>query len=84
MEREKGRRLPKEEKRNSNNQTSTDRRSKPWALIAAKVLVIPFLLFISLMIGLMIGYSVVGDLPVSEVFQIKTYKHMYDLIFSGT
>ncbi|MGO0063658.1 DNA-directed RNA polymerase subunit beta [Brevibacillus fluminis] len=52
--------------------------------MAAKLLIVPFLLFFSLMIGLVIGYSVLGKLPASEVFQISTYKHMYDLIFSGT
>lgn len=81
MEQEKGRRLPNTE---TKKQPGANRRSKPWVLTAAKILVIPFLLFISLVIGLMIGYSVLGDRPVSEVFQFETYKHMYDLIFSGT
>jgi hypothetical protein len=31
-----------------------------------------------------IGYSVIGNKPVSEVFDFHTYKHMYDLIFQDT
>ncbi|WP_126428822.1 DNA-directed RNA polymerase subunit beta [Brevibacillus marinus] len=49
-----------------------------------RVLVVPGLLFLSLVVGLMIGYSVLGDRPVSEVFDLRTYKHMFDLIFQGT
>lgn len=60
------------------------RRVKGWGRVIAKLLLVPFLLFFSLMIGLVIGYSVIGKLPVSEVFHISTYKHMYDLIFAGT
>lgn len=60
------------------------RRVKGWGRVIAKLLLVPFLLFFSLMIGLVIGYSVLGKLPASEVFQIGTYKHMYDLIFAGT
>lgn len=64
-------------------QHSDKRRRKPWAKIVAKLLLIPFLLFMSLVIGLAIGYSVIGKQPVSEVFSLHTYKHMYDLIFAG-
>lgn len=57
---------------------------RPWVATVARVLFVPFLLFVSLLAGLMIGYSVLGDRPVSEVFHPETYKHMFDLIFSGT
>jgi hypothetical protein len=60
------------------------RANRSWIHVLARLLLVPFLLFLSLMIGLMIGYSVIGKQPVSEVFDINTYKHMYDLIFSGT
>lgn len=65
-------------------QKEPKKANRPWTAIAAKLLLVPFLLFFSLVIGLIIGYSVVGDLPASEVFDLNTYKHMYDLIFSGT
>ncbi len=58
--------------------------NKKWAITASKVLMVPLLLFFSLVLGLLIGYSVIGKKPVSEVFDWNTYKHMYDLIFAGT
>jgi hypothetical protein len=60
------------------------RMGKAWTVTAAKLLLVPFLLFFSLVIGLVIGYSVIGNKPVSEVFDFHTYKHMYDLIFQDT
>lgn len=65
------------------DQHSFKRSGKPWMVTVAKLLLIPFLLFASLAVGLTIGYSVMGKQPVSEVFSIETYKHMYDLIFTG-
>ncbi|WP_051330802.1 DNA-directed RNA polymerase subunit beta [Aneurinibacillus terranovensis] len=46
-----------------------------------KMVLFPFLLIVSLLFGLIIGYSVVGKGPVLEVFDLHTYTHMYDLIF---
>ncbi|MGE5701072.1 MAG: DNA-directed RNA polymerase subunit beta [Clostridia bacterium] len=60
------------------------RPRRGWSRIVAKLLLVPFLLFFSLVVGLIIGYSVLGKLPASEVFDLGTYKHMYDLIFAGT
>ncbi|NGQ95585.1 DNA-directed RNA polymerase subunit beta [Brevibacillus sp. SYP-B805] len=65
-------------------QAKPRRAGKPWLRLLSKLLLVPFLLFFSLVIGLIIGYSVIGKLPVAEVFDFNTYKHMYDLIFSGT
>lgn len=64
-------------------QHSFKRSGKPWMIMAAKLLLIPILLFASLTVGLAIGYSVLGKQPVSEVFSLQTYTHMYDLIFTG-
>lgn len=49
-----------------------------------KGLLVSGLLFASFVAGLMIGYGILGKAPIGEVFDPKTYKHMYDLIFSGT
>ncbi|UFJ40138.1 DNA-directed RNA polymerase subunit beta [Brevibacillus humidisoli] len=71
-------------------QTSEQKKPKPngrankRVLLLTRVLLIPGLLFLSLIVGLMIGYSVLGDRPVSEVFDLRTFTHMYDLIFEGT
>ncbi|GIO01406.1 DNA-directed RNA polymerase subunit beta [Brevibacillus laterosporus] len=56
-------------------------RSFPRVLV--KVSMVPILLFISLAIGLAIGFSVVGKMPLSQAFQFETYKHIYDLMFSN-
>jgi hypothetical protein len=60
------------------------RRGKNWPVITVKIVMVPFLLFFSLVIGLMIGYGVIGHKPTSEVFDLGTYKHMWDLLFAGT
>ncbi|QYY44690.1 DNA-directed RNA polymerase subunit beta [Aneurinibacillus thermoaerophilus] len=46
-----------------------------------KITLVPFLLFIALLAGLITGYSILGDGNAFEVFDIKTWKHMYDLVF---
>lgn len=79
MDQVKGQGFP----RNQQNAGQREQKNpKDWSRVAAKVLLVPFLLFLSLVIGLMIGYSVIGKKPVSEVFDWNTYKHMYDLIFA--
>jgi hypothetical protein len=46
-----------------------------------KVGIVAGLLFLSLIFGLMIGYSVIGHEPVFEVFSFSTWKHLFDLVF---
>lgn len=46
-----------------------------------KIMLVPFLLFIALLAGLITGYSVVGNGSALDVFDINTWKHMYDLVF---
>jgi len=50
--------------------------------MSIKLLIIPVLCVAALIVGLAIGFSVLGDRPVSEVFDVKTWKHMYDLVFA--
>lgn len=47
-----------------------------------KILIIPILCVVALIIGLAVGYVVLGDQPLSDVFDIRTWKHMYDLVFA--
>jgi len=42
----------------------------------------PLIMIVMLLIGLYIGYVIMGDQPKEEVFQFSTYKHLWDLIFS--
>ncbi|MFC4777844.1 DNA-directed RNA polymerase subunit beta [Paenibacillus sp. GCM10023252] len=46
--------------------------------------IVPIIGFIILMVGLYIGYSVIGKQEGSEVFRISTWKHMWDLIFADS
>ena len=75
-------RIPRESQQGKQHERA--RRGSRWPFVVAKVMLVPFLLFFSLVAGLMIGYGVVGDKPVSEVFDLGTYKHMYDLLFADT
>jgi len=50
--------------------------------VSIKILIIPVLCIAALIVGLAIGFSVLGDRPVSEVFDLDTWKHMYDLVFA--
>jgi cytoskeletal protein RodZ len=40
-------------------------------------------LFVAGVGGLIVGYSVVGDGPASEVLSLKIWKHIYDLAFGS-
>ncbi len=46
----------------------------------AKALIITGLLFSSLIFGMKIGYSFIGNGPISDVFSFSTWKHILDLI----
>ncbi|GAB7387922.1 hypothetical protein BSNK01_17590 [Bacillaceae bacterium] len=47
-----------------------------------KLTLVPFFLFCALILGMYVGYSVIGGQPGKEVFDWETWKHMYDLIFA--
>lgn len=47
----------------------------------AKALIIFGLLFFSLLLGLTIGYSVIGNGSAGDVLSWSTWKHILDLIF---
>jgi len=64
---------------------SAKRRKKkrnPW-LRMLRLLVVPMLLFWAVVAGLYVGYSVLGHQPKGEVFEVQTWKHMFDLMFSN-
>ncbi|MBD3920795.1 DNA-directed RNA polymerase subunit beta [Paenibacillus sp. PR3] len=48
-----------------------------------RLLVVPVLLFWAVVAGLYVGYSVLGHQPKGEVFDMQTWKHVYDLMFSN-
>lgn len=49
--------------------------------LPAKIGIILLALFASMLIGMMIGYGILGKSPVVEVFSIETWTHLFTLIF---
>jgi ABC-type Na+ efflux pump permease subunit len=39
--------------------------------------------FSSIIVGLIVGYSVIGEGPTAEVFDIKIWKHLFELAFGS-
>lgn len=46
--------------------------------------VVPSLCVIAIVGGMYIGYSILGKGSASDVFDLATWKHMYDLVFSDS
>lgn len=40
-------------------------------------------LLFSVIFGLVVGYSVIGDGDTVEVFDLRTWKHVFDLVFKN-
>ncbi|WP_127569001.1 DNA-directed RNA polymerase subunit beta [Paenibacillus xylaniclasticus] len=47
-----------------------------------RMTIVPILLLCSVVAGLYVGYSVFGNQSGAEVYQVKTWRHLYDLMFS--
>ncbi|EJL46570.1 hypothetical protein BAG01nite_25380 [Brevibacillus agri] len=84
MEQGKGRRFPRDTEEVRKKPKERERSGRNWRVTVAKIVLVPLLLFFSLVIGLVIGYGVVGHKPTAEVFDLGTYKHMWDLLFADT
>ncbi|MBM7566505.1 DNA-directed RNA polymerase subunit beta [Paenibacillus sacheonensis] len=50
-----------------------------WTLLKS---IVPVLCVLAVIGGMYIGYAVLGKRPGSEIFELDTWKHMYDLIFA--
>lgn len=55
-------------------------QKKPWR-IALKILWIPMLLIVALITGLIIGNTVIGGQPISDIFDWDSWEHLYNLIY---
>jgi hypothetical protein len=49
----------------------------------SKWLFILICLLFSVILGLVVGYSVIGDGETVEVFDLRTWKHVFDLVFKN-
>ncbi|BBI36199.1 DNA-directed RNA polymerase subunit beta [Cohnella abietis] len=64
------------------NRTSSGRIVARVIWMSIKILIIPVLCISALIIGLAVGYVILGDKPLADVFDSSTWKHMYDLVFA--
>ena len=64
------------------------RKKRPVALSVLlwtlRIVIVPILLISALIGGLYVGYVVLGKAPEGDVWEIETWRHMYDLIFSDS
>ncbi len=58
-------------------QTSSNR----WLKVFIFILGLPVLLAVVLLVSLIIGHSVIGGQPVSDIFDMNTWQHLYNLIY---
>jgi hypothetical protein len=59
----------------------TSRLNHPAVKTAIKILWLPVLLFTVLIIGLIIGHSMIGNEPAGDVFDLNMWEHIYHLIY---
>jgi lipopolysaccharide export LptBFGC system permease protein LptF len=75
---------------NDNKDAKPTKKRKPlplWARImirTARILLVPVLCLAALFIGMTIGYVRIGDGATADLFQIDTWRHLFDLIFKET
>ncbi|WP_052807327.1 DNA-directed RNA polymerase subunit beta [Risungbinella massiliensis] len=62
--------------------SETDQPKSKWANKWLKIFWVPALLVVMLLFGLIIGHSVLGEQPIANVFDIKTWEHLYNLVYS--
>ena len=61
---------------------SERKKRRERAPLLVRMMLVPFLLFVALLAGAITGYSILGKGSAADVFDLKTWKHMYDLVFS--
>lgn len=66
---------------------AAQKRTQPkWLSMTLRILTyirVPLLCIVALFIGLWIGYVKLGGQATSEIFQVSTWKHLYDLVFAS-
>lgn len=63
---------------------SAKKRRRFTAIWFVKKSIVPLLWILGLFAGMYIGYVYLGKGQASDVFQVSTWRHMYDLIFSDS
>lgn len=76
----------KKKKQNSDKQSNTkkDKKQKKQRIrkfpIWLRLITVFVLIVISLVVGLIVGYSVFGDGSAMDVFQKSTWQHIFDIV----
>src|SRR5665647_1141704 len=63
------------------------KKKKRWVriiLFTLRLLLVPTLCLCALYAGLVIGYVRIGGQPYSDIFDMATWKHLYELVYSKT
>lgn len=71
----------------SSSGNKSGRKMPVWLRIVLKILrllLVPVLCAVALYAGLRIGYVTFGDQSPDDIWDMETWKHMYDLIFSDS
>ncbi|WP_127581153.1 DNA-directed RNA polymerase subunit beta [Paenibacillus koleovorans] len=58
----------------------------PWARISfyiLRLLLVPVLCVAALIVGVVVGYSYIGGRESSDVWQLETWKHLFNLVFGN-
>jgi hypothetical protein len=62
-----------------------NKKTKKWLtylIKILKILAIPFLIIVSIYVGLWIGYVKLGNQPASDIFILDTWKHVFNYILN--
>ena len=59
-----------------------DKKSSKW-MLAVKILWLPLVLLVVLLISLIIGHTMIGDQPASDIFNIDMWIHLLKLILQN-
>ncbi|NOU95063.1 DNA-directed RNA polymerase subunit beta [Paenibacillus sp. LMG 31456] len=68
------------EQKKAKNPSSKKRRRTIW--LVTQWVGIPVLSIAALAVGLVIGYVYLGKRPLEDVYEIETWRHLYDLVFA--
>lgn len=74
-------------KNESSDWEEKEHRFPTWVRVMFWVLrksIVPIIMLIMLLIGLYVGYVVLGKGPKGEVFDWATWRHLYDLVFADS
>ncbi|WP_416298885.1 DNA-directed RNA polymerase subunit beta [Paenibacillus illinoisensis] len=71
------------QKQNSKPEEKEVKKKKKSGWRVARWFLIPVLLVLALAGGMVAGYVVLGKQDIGSVFQLSTWKHVYDLVFAS-